>query len=251
MSQQTDLLEKAQRQFARRQRSVRRRGRMPWVVVALLVLVAAGLVWLVGYSSVLAVSAVDVRGVHGVSRQAVLSAADVPHGEPLARIDTAAIADRVKQLTAVADARVSRAWPHKVVITVTERIAVAAVTDGSSFQLVDATGVAFKTVPKRPADLPVALVTGSRREVTIRSVVTVSAALPTELRARVRSITAGSPDSITLQLDGEGKHGVKVVWGSAENSPRKVEVLAALMHRKAKVYDVSAPDLPVTQGESS
>jgi cell division protein FtsQ len=84
-----------------------------------------------------------------------------------------------------------------------------------------------------------------RREVTVRSVVAVSAALPADLRARVSSITAGSPDSITLRLDG----GVKVVWGSAEQSDRKVAVLAALMHRKARVYDVSAPDLPVTQGE--
>jgi cell division protein FtsQ len=42
---------------------------------------------------------------------------------------------------------------------------------------------------------------------------------------------------------------VKVVWGSADDSGRKAEVLSVLMHRKAQVYDVSAPDLPVTKGE--
>jgi cell division protein FtsQ len=246
MNPQADLLERAQRQFARRQRSVRRRGRLPWLVGVLVVLLVGAGVWAVFFSSMLTVQSVQVRGVHAVPRSAVLTAARVPSGEPLARVDTDAIAARVRAITAVAGARVSRAWPDRVVITVTEREAVAAVTDGSSYQLVDATGLAFRSVSKRPTDLPVALVTGPRRDVTIRSVVAVSAALPGELRGRVRSITAGSPDSITLQLDG----GVKVVWGSAENSDRKVTVLAALMHRKAEVYDVSAPDLPVTQGES-
>jgi cell division protein FtsQ len=242
---QTDLLERAQRQFARRQRSVRRRDRLPWLIGGLVVVLAGAAVWAVYFSSLLAVSSVQVRGVHEIQRTTVLSAAQVPVGDQLARLDTDAIARRVRAITAVADAKVSRAWPHRVVITVTERVPVAAVTDGSRYELVDADGVAFRTVPKQPTDLPVALVTGPRREVTVRSVVTVSAALPADLRARVSSIAAGSPDSITLRLDG----GVKVVWGSAGQSDRKVAVLAALMHRKARVYDVSAPDLPVTQGE--
>jgi cell division protein FtsQ len=100
-------------------------------------------------------------------------------------------------------------------------------------------------MPNRPAGLPEAKVTGTRREVTVRSVVTVSAALPSILRAQVGSISAASPDSITLNLGS----GVKVVWGSSDDSARKAEVLSVLMKRKAAVYDVSAPDLPVTKGE--
>jgi len=76
-------------------------------------------------------------------------------------------------------------------------------------------------------------------------VVTVSAALPETLRAQVRSISAASPDSITLNLSSD----VKVVWGSSDDSARKAGVLSVLMKRQAKVYDVSAPDLPVTKGE--
>jgi cell division protein FtsQ len=76
-------------------------------------------------------------------------------------------------------------------------------------------------------------------------VVTVSAALPSTLRTQVTSISAASPDSITLNLES----GVKVVWGSSDDSERKAEVLSVLMKRKATVYDVSAPDLPVTKGE--
>jgi cell division protein FtsQ len=171
--------------------------------------------------------------------------AAAPIGTPLAKVDLTAIADRVRTVQAVADAQVTRAWPHQLVIVVTERVPVVAVTDGSRFELVDATGVSFRSVPKRPEGLPEALVVGSRRDVTIRSVVTVSAALPVALRGQVASISAASPDSITLNLGS----GVKVVWGSSDDSARKAEVLSVLMRRKATVYDVSAPDLPVTKGE--
>jgi cell division protein FtsQ len=242
---QADLLERAQRRFARRQRSVRRRSRMPWITAVVVVALLAVVVWAVYFSSWLAVSAVEVRGLDSVARATVVRAAAVPEGEPLARLDTGGVEARVKGITAVADAEVSRSWPDKVVITVTERVAVVAVTDGSDYDLVDGTGVVFRTVPQRPDGLPQARVSGPRREVTVRSVVTVSAALPADLRSRVRSIEAQSPDSITLELD----DGVKVVWGSAERSDRKAEVLLALMHRSATVYDVSAPELPVTQGE--
>ncbi len=267
MTPQTELLERAQKQFARRQRSVRRRGRLPWIVGGLLLVTAIALGWALYFSSLFAVSTVQVRGLHTVERSTVLSAAQVPGGEQLVRLDLAAIAGRVRGITAVSDAKIARAWPRRVVITVTERVPVAAVTDGDRYELVDATGVAFRTVSAKPSGLPVAKITGERREVTVRSVVAVSAALPVELRAKVTSITAESPDSITLRLGGAGRDegdkgdggdsgdggdegdGVKVVWGSAEQSDRKAAVLAALMHRKASMYDVSAPDLPVTQGE--
>jgi cell division protein FtsQ len=244
-SGQTDLLERAQRRFARRQRSVRRRSWLRWLVGTVVVLLLGGMVWLVLFSSVLAVSSVEVRGNRTVPQATVLRSAAVPTGTPLARVDTGAIADRVRQITAVADVRVSRSWPDRVVLTVTERAAVVAVTIGERYELVDAAGVSFRITDRRPDGLPQAKVGGPRREVTLRSVVAVSAALPDQLRGRVRLISAASPDSISLDLDS----GVKVVWGSAERSGRKAEVLLALMRRPAEVYDVSAPDLPVTQGE--
>lgn len=240
----TDLLE-AERRFERRQRSARLRSRLPWVLGTIVVVAGVLTVWLVYFSSVLAVGGVRVEGVVTVPEQTVTEAAAVPAGEPLARIDLAAIAARVRAIPAVADARASRSWPDRVVITVTERVAVVAVAAGDRFDLVDATGSRFRQVSARPDGLPQAIVTGSRRDVTTRSVVTVAAALPDDLRSRVRSIAAASPDSINLHLGG----GVRVVWGSADHSDRKATVVVALMRRNAKVYDVSAPDSPVTQGE--
>ncbi|MEV5962502.1 FtsQ-type POTRA domain-containing protein [Kribbella sp. NPDC051952] len=244
MSQSADLA-RAQQRFARRQRLVRWRSWLPWAIGGALVVLAGLIVWLFYYSSAFAVSGVRVSGADTVPVATIEQAAAAPIGTPLAKVDLRSIADRVRTIPAVADAQVTRAWPSKVVIVVTERVPVVVVTDGSRFELVDATGAAFKTVPDRPAGLPEAKITGTRRDVTIRSVVTVSAALPDTLRSQVGTISAASPDSITLNLSS----GVRVVWGSSDDSERKAEVLSVLMKRKASVYDVSAPDLPVTKGE--
>jgi cell division protein FtsQ len=244
MSQSADLA-RAQQRFARRQRLVRWRSWLPWAIGGALAVLAAAIVWLFYYSSAFAVAGVRVSGADTVPVATIEQEAAAPVGTPLAKVDLRSIADRVRTIPAVADAQVTRAWPNKIVIVVTERVPVVVVTDGSQFELVDATGTSFKTVPNRPAGLPEAKVTGTRRDVTVRSLVTVSAALPDTLRAQVRSISAESPDSITLNLSS----GVKVVWGSSDDSERKAEVLSVLMKRKATVYDVSAPDLPVTKGE--
>jgi cell division protein FtsQ len=244
MSQSVDLA-RAQQRFARRQRLVRWRSWLPWAIGGALVVLAGLVVWLFYYSSAFAVAGVRVSGADTVPVATIEQTAEAPVGTALAKVDLRAIADRVRTIPAVEDAQVTRAWPNKIVIVVTERVPVVVVTDGSRFELVDATGTAFKTLPDRPAGLPEAKVTGTRRDVTVRSVVTVSAALPDTLRAQVGTISAASPDSITLNLSS----GVKVVWGSSDDSARKAEVLSVLMKREASVYDVSAPDLPVTKGE--
>ncbi|TDX02655.1 cell division protein FtsQ/DivIB [Kribbella sp. VKM Ac-2566] len=244
MSQSVDLA-RAQQKFARRQRLVRWRSWLPWAIGGGLVVLAGLVVWLFYFSSAFAVSGVRISGADTVPVATIEQVAAAPTGTPLAKVDLRSIADRVRTIPAVADAQVTRAWPRKIVIVVTERVPVVVVTDGSRYELVDATGTTYRTVPDRPARLPEAKVTGVRRDVTIHSVVTVSAALPDTLRAQVGSISAASPDSITLNLSS----GVKVVWGSSDDSERKAEVLSVLMKRQAKVYDVSAPDLPVTKGE--
>jgi cell division protein FtsQ len=246
MSQSTDLA-RAQERFARRQRLVRWRGWLPWAAGGIVVVLGGITVWLFYFSSALSVTGVRVTGADTVPSATITRVAEVPTGRPLARVDLDAIAQRVRTLPAVRDAQVTRDWPDRLVIQVTERVPVVVVTDGSRFELVDATGMSYRSVPTRPPGLPEALVVGARREVTIRSVVTASAALPSTLRAQVGSISATSPDSITLNL----VTGVRVVWGSADDSPRKAAVLTVLMRREAEVYDVSAPDLPVTKGEKN
>ena len=67
-------------------------------------------------------------------------------------------------------------------------------------------------------------------------------ALPAGIAADVTSLTVSSADLVTFTLGSR-----TVVWGSGEESVRKVAILQALLRTKAKVIDVSAPDTPVTR----
>jgi cell division protein FtsQ len=206
------------------------------------VAVVAGVLWVVFVSSAFSATTVSVTGLSVLTADEVTAAAQVPLGTPLARLDTAAIATRVKQLKAVSDVTVTRSVPHGVRIAVKERTAVYAVSSGSGFDLVDAQGVAFTSVADAPKGLVVASITGSDDRLR-RDVATVVRALPQALRDRAVLVSAESPDSIVIELSG----GAEVVWGSAENSAQKAQVIAALLSVKASVYDVSSPSHPTTK----
>jgi len=225
----------------RRRQAVRKRLRRAFVAALVLVVVAGG-AWVVGFSQALAVTAVSVTGTSVLTAEEVTAAAQVPMGTPLVRLDVAAIEKRVALLKPVASVQVTRSLPNKITIAVTERRAVYAVSAGSGFDLVDATGVPYTSVMDVPAGLLVANITGDSERLR-RDVATVATALPKVLRDRAVLVNAASPDSIVIELRG----GAEVVWGSAENSEEKAGVIAALLTISASVYDVSSPSHPTTK----
>lgn len=227
----------AQRRRLRTRRRVQR-ALVAFVVVAVL----AGGAWVVGFSKALAVSSVSVTGTSVLTADQVRAAAAVPMGTPLIRLDVAAIGDRVRTLTPVATVTVTRTLPHGVTIAITERQPVYAVSAGSGFDLVDAAGIGYTSVPEVPEGLLVANIGGDSERLR-RDVATVAVALPTALRERAVLITATSPDSIVIEL----RSGAQVVWGSAEDSEQKATVIAALLAISASVYDVSSPSHPTTK----
>ena len=227
----------ARRAWARRWANLRR-------LFLLLVLVAmvAGAVWLVFFSSVLSVRNVHVAGVRTVPAEAVTKAAAVPLGEPLASVDVDQVQERVESLPVVEHADISRSWPHTVSIQVTERTPVAAVRSGGAYRLIDAEGVMYRTVSSPQKRLPVMTI-GTQPAVSHDAATEAAAvveALPHRLAKRVSTVDADTMDSIELRLH----DGRRVVWGSAEGSRLKAQVLSALLHRKAQVYDVSVPGSP-------
>lgn len=234
----------SRRRFDARTRS--RRLRTAGHVALLLVVVGAvgAVTWLVGWSSVLALETVRVTGATGELRADVLAAADAPVGRPLVRVDTDAVQRRVAAVPEVADAQVSRSWPRGLTVRVEPRVPVAVVADGESWRLVDAEGVAYTRVPTAPGELPEIGVGAGEEDQAVRAeAVAVVTALPPELAVAVVSVRAESVDDVRLELVG----GAEVVWGSAERSARKAQVLAVLQAQQAAVYDVSAPDRPSTR----
>jgi cell division protein FtsQ len=225
----------------RRRRSRRRLALRIVLGVLALALVGAG-GWLVGFSSVLAAEKVEVTGTEMVSAGSVTRTAAVPLGTPLARLDVGDIAARVQTLAPVRSVQVERSWPHTVRIIVTERTPAYLVSAHGASTLVDDQGVAFATVSTPPDHLIRADV-ALTDPVLLRSVATVTQALPASVRGKVERIEAASPESIRLKLTGDRE----VVWGSADQSAVKGQVLAALITKKASVYDVSGPANPTTR----
>lgn len=218
-----------------------RRPRRRWlrpVLVLIAILVIASSVWAVWFSSLLAASGARVVGVEGGRADAVLAAAAIPVGMPLARIDTAPAERAVRALPWVLDADVRRGWPSEIVVAVTPRIPIAVIVAGSGRSGVDAEGVVFPAAGALPKGLP----TVSAEGVGLAASMAALATLPADLARKVVSVSATTRDDIELTL----RSGDVVRWGSADQPELKAEVLRALMQRKADVYDVAAPEVPTT-----
>lgn len=234
--------------FAARARRQRLR-RLVGVLLALLGFAAvSGLVWLVGWSSVLSVKSVSVEGVPSSLTDEVLSLAEAPVGVPLARVDTGAVADRVAELPEAASVDVRRSWPSTLTIDVTPRVAVAAVSADGSWWNVDETGALFGAADSRPDGLPVLSAPGddpsSDVDDAVRAAgVTVLTGLPDSLYELVDTVEARSEADVRLEL----ADGALVRWGTADDIDRKSEVLLALIDAQDEPpssYDVSAPEHP-------
>lgn len=229
-------------QIELKRRRLRRRRWIRAAVALIVALVLGAGVWLLSFSSVLAADQIEVTGVDTLSVKDVEAAATVPIGVPLARQDVEGIAERVAALRPVESVEVTRDWPHTVRISVVERAPVLAVKDATGFALIDRFGVSYLSVAKVPSGVALAQVAeGDGR--LLRQVGDVVAALPTSLREDVATVTAKTADSITLELE----NGDRVIWGSADQSDLKGQVITALLKRKASVYDVSSPQNPATR----
>ncbi|WP_216207835.1 cell division protein FtsQ/DivIB [Amycolatopsis aidingensis] len=219
-----------------RSKALRRR----WIAV-LSVLTVLGLGYVLLFTSLLGVRAVEVYGTGNLTAEQVRQAADVPDSRAMLRLDTGEIAGRVLRLPGVAEVDVSRSWPATIEITVTERTAVGFFDTGEELRLVDGEGVVFRKVAEPPPDLPeLKLARVAPDDPVTRAVTTVLGQLPRQLAERVVSVRAGSPASVELTL-ADGKI---IRWGDAEQPERKAKVLAALMTREGTTYDVSSPELP-------
>ncbi|MFI7597740.1 cell division protein FtsQ/DivIB [Actinoplanes sp. NPDC049681] len=234
----TDAVPPSVRRFMARARQRRLQAALPWAVGLGVLLVVGALVWTVYGTSVLGVRGVRVVGTDTLTPAQVEQAAAVRMSEPLARVDLDAIRDRVQALPAVERAVVSRSWPGTVEVQVVERRPVAAVPVGKEFSLIDAEGVAFRTVPDRPSGLPVAkLAAPGPEDINTRSALVVLSSLTAELREQLLSISVPAPAQVSLGL----RRSRTIIWGDDTESEKKAQVATALLARKGDTIDVSAP----------
>ncbi|WP_424347073.1 FtsQ-type POTRA domain-containing protein [Kocuria sp. CH-021] len=228
---------------ARRRR--RRIGAVLGVLAALAVL--AGVLFL---SPALAVREVSVRGAELTDPARVESALEAYRGVPLTRISKDEVRDRVGRIPQVRSIEVLLEPPHHLVVALHERVPVAAVEDGDEFVVVDSEGVELMTAGSaQEAGVPV--VTGGRdvlESERFDAIADVLAALPESVLAQLRTASAESLSSVELAFT----DGRTVVWGTAEDSELKSQVLRELVEARGagsgvETYDVSSPTRPVVR----
>jgi len=206
--------------------------------VVLVLLTLAG--WLVFYSSVLGLKTIEVRGAQVLSAATVTGVLAIPEGTPLARVDLAAAEAALQDITQIESATVSRDWPATLVVQLTERSALATVDVNGTTWLVDRFGVLFAQVSEIPPGVVALRVerpaTGDR---AVSAAIEVIEVLDPTIRAILVEIRAVSPTEIELTLT----DGRTVIWGSAQDSGRKSQILAGLLAGGVvgSVYDVSSP----------
>jgi len=220
-----------------------RRRRIAVLIVLAILASTAGLIAAAVFSPILALREIRVDGTVRLDPAVIQEAVSGQLGTPLALLDEGRIRDELGAFTGIRSYVTELVPPGTLVIHIVERAPLGVIATPTGFDVVDAAGVVLESPPTRPANLPLMQLESSAPEGTgFEAMAEVLIALPPEVLAQVDSIGARTRDDVTLTLTGSDQ---RVVWGSADDSERKADILAALLARFATAgpgeYDVSAP----------
>lgn len=231
------------RRFTRRSR----RRRITSAVVLGSVVALAAVVAIGAYSPLMALREVRVEGAQRIPAAEIEAAFDGVLGTPLPLIQPGDVHAALAAFPLIETYATETIPPGALVVRVVERTPVGVIDTGSGLELVDAAGVVIERPEGRPEGQPLIEVEGGVTDEGFRAVAAVVRSLPPDVRPQVARATARTADDVRLELAG----GASVVWGSAEESALKAEVLVALMHAAPPdtvgTYDVSSPESAVTR----
>jgi len=204
--------------------------------------IAAGLfaIYAAYFSNWLTVKKVSVIGNHIASSALIQTEANIAIGTPLARVNSDEINQNLADISSVDHVEVRRAWPNEIVLAVSERIAVATIKKSNFWVFVDAKGVEYGKTFNQPKNLMVFEVSKKSARKEVAKIFT---QMPAWLKSQVDYVSAKSRDNVRILLGNSRQ----AIVGDSSRLERKFAVLKVLMTRKARVYDVSAPDVPVTR----
>ncbi|WP_411720843.1 FtsQ-type POTRA domain-containing protein [Mycetocola sp.] len=223
-----------------------RRRRRTWLSVLGGIVGLALLACLLAYTPILSVRTIQVQGAERVSSDAIVADLSSQLGSPFPMVDESAIKAALVGYPLIESYSVEARPPSTLVIRLVERTPVGAVDTGDGFLLVDAAGVVVESGADRPGAYPLIAVDGGIDAEGFPSAAAVLRSLPSDLFARVDTVTATTKDDVRFTLrDAE----TTVVWGSAEEAPLKAYTLAALMKAQPGFaeYDVTSPDVAVVR----
>lgn len=214
-------------------------------IVAILLLLFAGLTYLFAWSPVFSVRSITTTGAPaGVSEAALVVKSGVVVGEKLSRIEPRSIERSLEELSWIKSASIERDWFKGVVtISIAPRIAVGMYKG----KAIDNSGTLFIIPGKIPEGLPQVSAASPKLGLEAISLFT---SLPLATRRSVISVTALNENSIASWQEVDGRN-IKVTWGSVRDLDLKVTVLQALLklpeNNAIKRVDLSAPHAPIVK----
>ena len=215
------------------------------LITIFIILLTAGLAYLLGWSNALTIKAISYAGAPTKSSEALVkNLTDLEVGQRLARIETRKIAARLQTLPWIESADLSRNWiSGKIEIEVTPRLPIATFNG----QLMDASGKRFELPGGFKSKLPSVFARDAKSGLAAIKLFT---KLPTEFSTRTSAFTAISPENINFKIS-EGKRSLMVIWGSDTEIDLKLKVYKALValpeNSKIKIIDLTEPRSPIVK----
>ena len=225
-----------------------------FIIIGVIIALFAG--WAALYnSSVFSIENVTVNGVEHLTNDEMTQLANVPADTTLLRVDTDAIAERLRQTSWVQDVQINRVFPDTLEINVTERPVAAIVeipiSQGSAVKqwaiapdhiwlmpIPEAGSEAAQTTsPKIYEDAEnvlhiVGVPYGTEAQIgqvctdeNVNNALDILGGMTTDLAGQVASISASSVAETTLTLDS----GVEIAFGKAEDIRDKERVIQQII----------------------
>ncbi|QFG68142.1 cell division protein FtsQ/DivIB [Ornithinimicrobium pratense] len=244
------------RGWLRMRRSQGRPRRTLLTGLALVALLAAGVIFLFFFSSAFVVKDLEVSGGRAEVQESAVSLAQIPSGRPLARVAEGAVGERVLADPRIAEISVERDWPSTVRLVLAEREPVLALSDGDATWLADADGVVYEQVEQASNKLPLFQTGGDPTELDRPTVAGLAQLWRMRPDPDVLKGDLGRPrvaaDGVVTMRVGE----VRLLWGPPEQNEKKWQVVTAIVGQDAVDpqgdtridIDVRTPDTPVVTG---
>jgi cell division protein FtsQ len=236
--------------FRLRRIAVRReegRRRLRWFTVLGLGVAGIILVLLLLTSPLLSVRKVEVEGVVYANPELVASIVDSIDGEPILTVDLDAAENKLLLIPWVRQARVSMHLPSRVTIEVVERSPIAFFRSVDGFnRVIDRDGRVLDVIEGDPVDFTPIIGTGpnlsagQNTEQPFLGAAELINALPSELRARLLTVTVSPEGEVSLALTND----VEVLFGRPDDFQVKlvgvVNEIKRQGSRRYAIIDVSS-----------
>jgi cell division protein FtsQ len=234
---------KALRAEIRRFTQRSRRRRIVWLsaIGAAVVLIGGSVA--AAYSPLFAVERITVVGDTTLDAAAVEAALSEQVGTPLALVDSSEVKAALLAFPLIETYALEAKPPHDLTVRIVERTPVGVIRSDAGYTLVDAAGVALSTTSDQPAGQPLLDIPSGTGSAAFESAGLVVRSVPADVRAALTTVSATTPDDVTLTL----RSGLTIVWGSSDQSPAKSEVLTKTLVAVpgASTIDVTSPDTVV------